>query len=222
MQAKGKEPKTFQRDSKGIPNIHFKVPQGPSLPAGQIPRVLQTKALPAWGRSGISGCAASFQGKEHLASSFHRFSSRSTQQQPPDTFTFGPTQSDPKYPHNNGLQERSRLSVSQGSETPGSSRGDNSARAALNQTRGVGVPLFQSSAAPRHSLAHTRLFLRYHKVQSLADVTRVPGELTAGAGQSPGIPSPFGGSFGEIFLWAVAPFICKHICKPMNDPGLSQ
>lgn len=173
-----------------------------------------------WGKRDLRMCCQfprKGQGWEHLASSFHWFSSRSTQQQPPDTFTFGPTQSDPKYPHNNGLQERSRLSISQGNEIPGSPRGDNSARAALDQSRGVGVPLFQSSAAPRHSLAHTRLFLRHHKILSLADVTRVPGELTAGAGQSPGIPSPFGDSFGEIFLWVVAPFICKHICKPTND-----
>lgn len=80
-------------------------------------------------------------GQEHLASSFHRFSSRPTQQQLPDTFTFGPPQSDPKYPHNNGLQERSRLRSSQGSETPGSSRGGNSARVALNHSQeGLGSP----------------------------------------------------------------------------------
>lgn len=151
---------------------------------------------------------------EHLARSSHWFSSRSTQQQPPDTFTFGPTQSDPKYPHNNGLQERSWPSISQGSETPGSSRGDNSARAALKQPRGVGGPLFSS-----HQLLQDTPWLTassssgYHKIQSLAGVTRVPGELTTGAGLSSGTPSPF----GEIFLWVVAPFICKHICKPMND-----
>lgn len=80
-------------------------------------------------------------GQEHLERSFHCFSSRSTQKAPHDTFTFGPMQSDPKYPHNNGLQERSWLSTSQGSEIPGSSRGDNSARAALNHSQeGLGSP----------------------------------------------------------------------------------
>lgn len=74
-------------------------------------------------------------GQEHLASSFHCFSSRSTQKQPPDTFTFGPTQSDPTYPRKKGLQERTQPSTSQGSETSGSLRRENSARAALNHSQ---------------------------------------------------------------------------------------
>lgn len=119
-----------RRHPKDILNIHPKGATGTSPPAGQIPRVLQTKALPAWrGKWDLRMCCQfprKGHGQEHLASSSHCFSSRSTQQQPPDTFTFGPTQSDPKYPGNNGLQERSRLSTSQGSETPGSLSGDNS------------------------------------------------------------------------------------------------
>lgn len=119
-----------RRHPKDILNIHPKGATGTSPPAGQIPRVLQTKALPAWGGKWDLRMCCQFprkgHGQEHLASSSHCFSSRSTQQQPPDTFTFGPTQSDPKYPGNNGLQERSRPSTSQGSETPGSLSGDNS------------------------------------------------------------------------------------------------
>lgn len=148
-------------------------------------------------------CQFSMKGhrQKHLASSFHRFSSRSTQKPPPDTFTFGPTQSDPKYPRNNGLQERCQLSTSQGNETPGSLRGENSSRAALNHSQEeLGFP-FSS-----HQLLQDTPWLTSGSssgIQSLADVTRVPGELTAGAGQSPGIPSPF----GERFLWVLAPFI---------------
>lgn len=131
------------------------MPKGPSLPAGGIPRFSKQRHYQLEGEVGFKDVlpvSKERPGQEHLGSSFHWLSSRSIQQQPPDTFTFGPPQSDPRYPCNNGLQERSRLSISQGSETPGSSRGDNSARVALDQSRGVGVPLFQSSAAPRHSL----------------------------------------------------------------------
>lgn len=156
-------------------------------------------------------------GQEHLASSFHRFSSRSTQQQLPDTFTFGPTQSDSKYSHNNGLQERFGLSTSQGSETPGSSRGGNSLRAALKHSQeGLG------SAFSRHQLLSDTPWLTPGSSSGISK-SRVwrchtcPRCHKTGAGQRPGTPSPFGGSFGEIFLWVVAPFICKHVCKPMTD-----
>lgn len=149
--------------------------------------------------------------KEHLASSFHCFSSRSTQKQRPDAFTFGPTQSDPKYPRNNGLQERSRVPA-KGVKTPGSSRGDNTAKAALNHKEGVGSP-FSS-----HQLLQDTPWLTPGSSSGISKprARQMPhGSLvnTTGAWQSPGIPSPF----GEIFLWVVAPFICKHVWKSVND-----
>lgn len=134
-----------QRHSKDILNIHPKGATG-TLPA----RRTNPSSSPNKGTTSLGGkwdlrmcCQFPRKGhrQEQLASSFHRFSSRSTQKTPPDTFTFGPTQSDPKNPRNKGLQERTRLSTSQGNETSGSLRGDNSARAALNHSQeGLGSP----------------------------------------------------------------------------------
>lgn len=106
-----------QRHSKDILNIHPKGATG-TLPARRAnPWGSPNKGTTSLGRKWDLRMCCQFprkgRGQEQLASSFHRFSSRSTQKPPPDTFSFGPTKSDPKYPHNKGLQERTRLSTSQ-------------------------------------------------------------------------------------------------------------
>lgn len=85
-----------------------------------------------------------------------------------------------------------------------------------SQSRGVGGPPFPVISCSK-TLPGSHLALpQVSQNPELGRYHMCPWCHTTGAGQSPGTPIPFGGSSGEIFLWVVAPFICKPICKPMT------